>query len=218
MIAFARDRFGGNPLFPRKHFELPGAVSLDSSREVLRSGYKLAIDSSQNPTIDIAIPLIVAQSKEQILPTFYRLLDFVAGRKAHVEFFVDSFTQEDHNARTSLWTPEINPRDLKKTLRQYEDLMLNDGHHAYAVAIPSAGIEIQLDDHKLILIYADSDKIQVKLTEFLEHVGIDHDPTLPLIVDKDHHHHTQVHHRSAMEQLVRELGLSDAEENDVFDL
>lgn len=214
MIAFAKDRFGENPLFPGNHFELTDAVSLDSSRDTLRSGYKLGVREAIESDLDAPYPLIVAQSKERIMPTLYRLIEVAHQESSEVQFFVDSFTREDHNARTSLWTPEVSLVQVKKMLKQFEDLILNEGLHAYALRTPSGELEIQLDDHKLILIYAESDALVAKLACLLEDMGLTNDPILPLIIEKDHTHHSLIHHQTAMDQLIRALELSPAEEGD----
>lgn len=214
MIAFAKGGLGGSPLFPRNYFELPDAVSLDSSRDALRSGYTLANEIALDCTFQAEVPLIVAQSKERILSTLHQLVGFIGRIDPEVQFFVDTFIQEDHNARRSVWTPSIPPLKLINTLRHYEDLLLNDGYHAYAIAAPTTGVEIQLDDHKLILIYTASEHVRAELMAFLEDRGLTFDPTLPLITEKDHHHHTKAHHQSALEQLVKQLALSPTDDDD----
>ena len=213
MIAFAGNNFG-NPLFPRKYFELPDAVSLDNSREMLRSGYKIGRELGIESGLTPPYPLIVAQSKDRILPMLYQLTDFLLRDEPSVQFFVDTFTDEGHSTSTILANRDVAPLELISTLKKYEDLLLNDGVHSYAIATPSSDIEVQLDDHKLILIYAYSTETRANLRAFLNECGIAYDPELPLVIEQDHHHHTQYHHLTAINDLAVELRLSAEKRDD----
>ncbi len=211
MIAFAKDYNGRTPWFRRKDFELPGAISVRESRFVPQSGFLALDDVALEHSLSLR-GFIVAVTRDQILPTLKEILEVVAPGDNQLDFIVDSFSDDQHTQRSSKISEKVPRKMIEKTLESFKDLLLNDGHHAYAFSpVDDTPCEVQLDDHKLIIIYYRDNDLGELLQGLLAERGLDKHPSLSTVLDVEHVHNSEHHHKNASEQLERILDLKPLE-------
>lgn len=207
MIAFARDFDGQNPLFPKRSFELTDAVEVHDSRFFLESGYMTF--QTEVPDLELQVPgILAAQTRHRIIPSLLALLDIINPANASFDLVIDSFISEDHKDRTSKIRDNIPPKQLKSVISSYQDLLLNDGTKAFAIASQQGECEVQLDDHKLMIIYFPEQKTGLLVEETLKRFGLQYSPQLPTVLDVDHSHKNKIHHRDALNQLESTLNMT----------
>jgi hypothetical protein len=155
--------------------------------------------------------LMVAATKDQILPTLKEVLEVVAPGDNQLDFIVDSFSDDGHTSRISKIGEDVPRKKIEQILESFKDLLLNDGHHAYAFSPVNTACEVQLDDHKLIIIYYRDNDVGVLLQQLLGDLGLDKHPALSTVLDVKHLHESQNHHKNASEQLERLFDLKPLE-------
>lgn len=207
MIAFARDFDGQNPLFPKRSFELTDAVEVHDSRFFLESGYTTF--QSEFPELELQVPgILAAQTRHRIIPSLIALLDIINPPNARFDLVIDSFITEDHKDRTSKMRENIPPDQMKSVIASYQDLLLNDGTRVFAIASQQGECEVQLDDHKLMIIYFSDQTIGKRIEETLKRFGLQNSPQLPTVLDVDHSHKNKIHHQEALNQLESRLKMT----------
>ena len=93
---------------------------------------------------------------------------------------------------------------LKSMLYDFEDMLTNDGCTGIAVLNPSAPLEVQFDEHKLLIVYGSN------LTPFehiLEEHGIYCSDELRFITEAEHVHSSSEEYMQEFEQLKTRLGM-----------
>jgi hypothetical protein len=86
---------------------------------------------------------------------------------------------------------------------EYEDLLLNDGCTAISTLNDRRGLEVQLDEHKILRIYGH------KLNPFrrvLRRYGLSKNPDLKLICDFPHFHHSTCRFQEEFQELAGCIG------------
>lgn len=154
--------------------------------------------------------VIAAVSKESILDIFYMMLDEISGEVIVV-------LESSHNSPQVANENEIEPDYfetvmdlvvLKSILIDYEDFMLEDG--LFGISVYNYGeednspIEVQLDEHSLLIGY--SEKVE-KFNQILEMHGLVCDEELELIIDNDHVHLSGPNFYEKFLSLKIELGV-----------
>jgi hypothetical protein len=131
-------------------FVLTEAVRPSYDLQVVpRQGYRHDVyrDDQNNTSVPV---LMGAATSEILFETFMDLLDPLG-------FEVDVVLETSHNRKTrdhvDLYREHIDMPVLKSILYDYEDLLLNDGCTGIAVLNPSAPLEVQFDEHKLLVVY-----------------------------------------------------------------
>ena len=89
----------------------------------------------------------------------------------------------------------------------FEDLLLNDGCTGVAVISTTEPMEVQFDEHKLLVVYA-GDLRPFEL--LLDEQGIARTDRLRLITEGEHMHSTDPRYRKQFEQLCYRLGVGKA--------
>src|SRR5262249_11076900 len=89
-------------------------------------------------------------------------------------------------------------------LCEFEDLLLNDGCTGIAVVAGDLqAVEVQFDEHKLLIVYAHD---LAPFEAIFEQQRIPRDDRLKLITESEHYHSTRPHHLTAFEELSTRLG------------
>ncbi|MGB7343112.1 MAG: hypothetical protein WBD20_02770 [Pirellulaceae bacterium] len=131
-------------------FELTNAVRPSYDLKVVpRQGYRHDeyIDESGQKT-----PVIMASaSGRYLMDLFLELIDEL-GDTVDVVLETSHQSGSDHQ---DLYREQIDMPVLKSMLLEHEDLLLNDGCTGIAVINPSKRQEVQLDEHKLLIMYGD---------------------------------------------------------------
>lgn len=146
-----------------------------------RSGFRR--DAYKDKETGVEIPVIMASaSRETLMDLFLALLDPLGDE---VDVVLETSHDRKKRGHDDLYREHIDLPVLKSTLCEFEDLLLNDGCTGIAVLNPSIPLEVQFDEHKLLIMYGQD------LDEFvhiLEDAGLEHDENLRFLTEAEHIH------------------------------
>jgi hypothetical protein len=95
---------------------------------------------------------------------------------------------------------------LESVLWDFEDLLLDDGCTGVAVMHPEAQLEVQLDEHKLLIVYAHN---RGPFERILARQGLGRDDRLRFISQAEHLHTSHTRFARRFDELVARLGAAD---------
>ena len=189
------DRYG--------NFRLTGAVRPSPELLVVpRQGYRR--DTYRGPKAELKVPVLAASvSAENLFDVFLDLLPPLGD-------VVDVVLETSHDAldgeHRDLIREEIDLPVLMSHFYDFEDLLLNDGCSGVAIIARGQPIEVQFDEHKLLIVYgADLRPFE----RVLRRAGVVRDDSLKLITEAEHLHSTDPEHAEAFDQLCCRLGVGE---------
>jgi hypothetical protein len=188
-------------------FRLTDAIRPALSLPVVpRQGFRQ--ETYRNPQAGLHVPVLAASvSRERLFEVFLELLDPLG---AVVDVVLESSHDPSPSAQHEFWRHHIDLPVLQSYLCDFEELLLNDGCTGLAIVSEEAPIELQFDEHKLLIIYASDLK---PFARILQAAGIARDDRMKLITEGEHMHSTDPRHLELFEQLCCRLGVSDAAEH-----
>ena len=168
---------------------------------VPRAGYRH--DAFVDPRTGGRLPaLVAAVSSERLFDTFLALLEPLGDM---VDCVVES-SHDEHGARRECHRDSIERTVLESTLCDFEELLLDDGCTAIAVMHPEQQLEVQLDEHKLLVVYAN---VRGPFERILRREGIARDDRLRVISQAEHLHTSHTRFTAVFDELVGRLGATD---------
>ncbi len=176
--------------------------------EAVRPGWQLDVvpqagfrhDAYIDPSSGARIPaLIAAVSSEDLFATFLELIEPLGDS---CDVILES-SHESATDRQELSREGIERLVLESMLWEYEDLLLNDGCASIAVLHPELSLEVQLDEHKLLVIYAQS---RQPFERILRGRGLERNDRIRFISQGEHLHTSHGRHTRQFEQLATRLG------------
>ena len=172
---------------------------------VPRQGYRTEVYSDAQAELSVPV-LAAAVSAEQLFDVFLDLLDPLGE-------VVDVVLETSHDTNGAdhrdLYRENIDLPVLQSYFCDFEHLLLNDGCTGVAVISASGPMEVQFDEHKLLVVYA---KDLRPFKRVMRRYGIPHDDALKLLTEAEHLHSTDDQHTQAFEQLCYRLGVGEAAE------
>lgn len=185
-------------------FELTDAVRPSFGLEVVpRQGFRHDVYRDEESRSDVPV-LMAAATKDQLLDTFMELLEPLGPT---VDVVLETSHGHSGGGHTDLYREHIDMPILQSILWDFEDLLANDGCTGVAVLNPRTPQEVQLDEHKLLIVYGSD------LSPY-ENVLIDHhvdcDETLRFITEAEHVHSTTDRYVEQFEELKMRLGMDGA--------
>ena len=184
-------------------FELTDAVRPAYDLEVVpKPGFRH--DVYQDRENGVQIPVVMASaSRETILELFFDLLDPLGDT---VDVVLETSHDRNNGSHLDLFREHIDLPVLKSILYDFEDLLLNDGCCGIAVLNPRMPLEVQFDEHKLLIAYGQD------LSSF-ENTLIDHsidcDEELKFITEAEHVHSSSDEYLDSFDQLKYRLGIDN---------
>jgi hypothetical protein len=178
--------------------------------EAVRPSYDLKIvpsqgyrhDSYQDEESKQHVPVLMASaSSEKLFEVFMDLLEPLG---QSVDVVLETSHNRERNGHVDLYREQIDMPVLKSMLYDFEEMLTNDGCTGIAVLNPSAPLEVQFDEHKLLIIYGQN------LTPFehiLEEHGILCSDELRFITEAEHVHSSSEEFMQEFEQLKTRLGM-----------
>lgn len=175
--------------------------------EAIRPGWQLDIvpragyrhDSYVDPRSGARLPAVVAAvSAENLFATFLELLEPLGDT-------CDVVLESSHDAATGqreLARDGVERLVLESLLWDFEDLLLNDGCTGIAVMHPEQPLEVQLDEHKLIVVYAAA---RGPFEQVLRARGLQRDDRLRLLSQGEHLHTSHARHARQFAELAGRL-------------
>lgn len=188
-------------------FQLTEAVRPSVDLQVVpRQGYR--VSTYCDPRTRLRVPVLgAAVSRESLFETFLALLEPLG---PEVDVVLETSHDSGGSSHRDLVREHIDLPVLTSHLCEFEDLLLNDGCAGVAVIARDEPIEVQFDEHKLLVVYARA------LDEFetvFRDAGVPRQDRLRLLIDGEHMHGSDPRHRAAFEQLCQRLGVSEAAEH-----
>jgi hypothetical protein len=172
---------------------------------VPRAGYR--IDTYRDPKSRLQVPVLAAAvSRESLFDTFLSLLEPLGE-------VVDVVLETSHHSRSGVHRDLLREHiDLPVLLSHFcdsEELLLHDGCTGVAVISTIAPMEVQFDEHKLLVVYAhDLEPFE----QILGNAGLPRDDRLKLITEGEHLHSTDQRFLDQFEKLCCRVGVGEPAE------
>jgi hypothetical protein len=173
---------------------------------VPRQGFR--VDVYHDARLGVRLPVLAAAvSRPQLFDTFLALL---APLGDEVHAILETSHHGTGAQHQDLHRRHIDLPVLMSHFCDYEDLLLNDGCTGVAVLARGEPMEVQLDEHKLLIIYA---RDLAPFEDILSASGIRRDDALRLITEGPHLHSTDPQYFQQFEQLCYRLGIGEPAEH-----
>lgn len=187
-------------------FWLTDAVRPSLDRQVVpRQGYR--IETYRDRKAGFQVPVLAAAvSREQLFEVFLELLDPLGDV---VDLVLETSHECEGGRHRDLFREAIDLPVLKSHCCDYEELLLHDGCTGLAVLSTESPMEVQFDEHKLLIVYAAD---VTAFAEVLDRYDIPRNDKLKLITEGEHLHSTNPRYHDEFEQLAYRLGVGTAVE------
>jgi hypothetical protein len=188
-------------------FWLTNAIRPSLDRQVIpRQGFR--VETYRDPKANLQVPVLAASvSREQLFDVFLDLLDPLG---EVVDVVLETSHDSDGAQHRDLYREGIDLPVLKSHLCDFEELLLHDGCTGVAVLSTTGPMEVQFDEHKLLVVYAADLR---PFQQVLRGYGVRRDDRLKLITEGEHLHSTDPDHREVFEQLCYRIGVGEAAEH-----
>jgi len=161
-------------------------------------------DKYRDRETGIEIPvLMAAASKEVVLDLFIDLLDPLG---ESVDIVLESSHDQSAGHHLDLGREHIDLPVLKSVLYDFEDILLDDGCTGLAVLNPRIPMEIQFDEHKLLIIYGQELSV---FEHTLADYGIACSDDMKFITEAEHVHSSSDEFSDRFDQMKYRLGIDD---------
>ena len=172
---------------------------------VPREGFR--VDVYRDPKARLEVPVLAAAvSAERLFDTF---LDLLRPLGDTVDVVLETSHHTKGAGHRDLFREQIDLPVLMSHFCEFEDLLLNDGCAGVAVIGASGPMEVQFDEHKLLVVYAANLE---PFSAILESNGIGRDDTLKLVSEGEHLHSSDPRFRAEFDQLAYRLGVEQGVE------
>jgi hypothetical protein len=188
-------------------FWLTDAIRPSLDRQVVpRQGFR--IDTYRDKRAGLQVPVLAASvSRERLFEVFLDLLDPLGDV---VDVVLETSHESEGSSHHDLYREHIDLPVLKSNLCDFEDLLLHDGCTGVAVVSGERPMEVQFDEHKLLVVYARDLR---PFQEILKNAGVDRNDRMRLITEGEHLHSTDQRYFAAFGQLCYRLGVGEAAEH-----
>ncbi len=181
-------------------FELTDAIRPSYDLQVVpRQGFRF--DEYVDDQSQIRTPVIMAAAtRQRVMDLFLELID-------HLGPVVDVVLETSHHFapnQPDLYREHIDIPVLKSIVLDHEDLLLNDGCTGIAVINPARRQEVQLDEHKLLIIYG---RPLEQFERTLIAADVYPDESIRFITEAEHVHSSSEAYYDQFNQLKQRLGM-----------
>ena len=167
-----------------------------------RQGFRL--DTFRDARAGLAVPVLAAAvSKEKLFDLF---LDLLVPLGEVVDLVLETSHANEGASHRDLFREGIDLPVLQSCFLDFEDLLLNDGCTGAAVISTAGPMEVQFDEHKLLVVYARDLK---PFERVLFRHGVARDDGLKLITEGEHLHSTDPRHAEEFERLCCRVGAGE---------
>jgi hypothetical protein len=171
-----------------------------------QQGFRIDIYKDDKAGIEVPV-LVAAVSREQLFDVFLDLLDPLG---ESVDVVLETSHADNSAEHQDLHREQIDLPVLKSHCCDYEELLLHDGCTGMAVISDNGPMEVQFDEHKLLVIYAQDLE---PFERVLRQAGIERNDELKLITEGEHMHSTEPHFADLFEQLCYRIGVGEVAEH-----
>lgn len=185
------------------NFTLTDAVRPSYDLQVIpEAGYRHDVFHDRETGIEIPV-LLAAASREHIFDLFLDLLDPLGDQ---VDVVLETSHDRDSGDHDDLYREHIDLPVLKSVLCDFEDLLLDDGCAGVAALNPQRPLEIQFDEHKLLVMYGSNVN---EFVPILAQYGLHASEEIRFITEAEHVHSSSEEFGHQFEQLRFRLGIDD---------
>jgi hypothetical protein len=182
-------------------FELSDAVRPSYDLEVVPSaGYRHDVYRDEENRANVPV-LMAAVSRDRMMDSFMALIERLGDV---VDVVLETSHTNQSHGHTDLYREHIDMPILQSTLWDFEDLLTNDGCTGIAVLNPTIPQEVQLDEHKLLIVYGKDLKAYEKV---LAESRVPCREDMRFITEAEHVHSTCERYVEEFEQLKMRLGM-----------
>jgi hypothetical protein len=182
---------------------LTDAVRPSFDLEVVpRAGYRH--DKYTDDRTGVDIPVIMASaSREDVFDLFMDLIDEIG---TEVDVVLETSHEKTSGRHQDLYREHIDLPILKSTLYDFEEMLLNDGCTGIAVLNPRIPVEVQFDEHKLLIIYGHDVR---QFEAVLANHGLECDEQMKFITEAEHVHSSSQEFARQFDELRYRLGIDE---------
>ncbi|MFN5531969.1 MAG: hypothetical protein ACK5V1_04535 [Planctomycetaceae bacterium] len=186
-------------------FELSDAIRPSVDLQIIpRAGFRR--DSYRDKQTGVEIPvLMAAASKDELFDLFLSMLDPLGDE---VDVVLETSHDRGKKGHNDLYREHIDLPVLKSTLCDFEHLLLNDGCAGVAVLNPRIPLEVQFDEHKLLIVYGQE---LGEFEEILQYAGLEHDDNLRFLTEAEHIHSSSDELSEEFNRLRYELAIEESD-------
>jgi hypothetical protein len=166
------------------------------------AGYRHDAYRDKESGIDIPV-MMASASREHLLDLFMDLLDPLGNE---VDVVLETSHERTSRGHDDLYREQIDLPVLKSILYDFEDVLLDDGCTGIAVLNPNIPLEVQFDEHKLVIIYGQDLE---DFEEVLNASRIPCDDSMKFITEAEHVHSSSDEFARRFEELKYRLGLEE---------
>jgi hypothetical protein len=188
-------------------FQLTDAIRPSLDLQVVpREGYR--IDTYRDAKVGLKVPVLAASiSRECLFEIFLALLPPLG---EVVDVVLETSHNSEKGVHRDLIREEIDRPVLESHFCDYENLLLNDGCTGVAVIGTHEPMEVQFDEHKLLIIYA---HCLDPFERIVCRAGVHRNDHLKLITEGEHLHTTDPRYAGEFEQFCYRLGIGTPAEH-----
>jgi hypothetical protein len=166
-------------------------------------GYRLETYRGRKPGLCIPA-LAAAVSRERLFDLFLRLLEPLG---EVVDVVLETSHASTGDRHRDLRRSHIDRPVLESYICEFEDLLLNDGCTGVAVIATDRPMEVQFDEHKLLLCYA---RDRRPFRRVLRDAGVPRRQDLQLICEGAHLHNSRPEYARQFRDLALRLGVGES--------
>lgn len=173
---------------------------------VPRQGFR--VDVYRDARVGLRVPVLAAAiSREQLFDVFLALLPPLGDA---VNVILETSHHSDKGGHKDLCRDHIDLPVLMSHFCDFEDLLLNDGCTGVAILARGGPMEVQFDEHKLLVVYA---RDLTPFEDILRGFDVPRNDALRLITEGEHLHSSDPQHFEQFEQLCFRLGIGELAEH-----
>jgi hypothetical protein len=165
-----------------------------------RQGFRTEVYRDARAGLQVPV-LAAAVSKEKLFDVFLDLLDPLG---EVVDLVLETSHASEGATHRDLLREHIDLPVLQSCFLDFENLLLNDGCTGSAVISTAEPMEVQFDEHKLLVVYA---RNLAPFEAVLRRHGVAQDDRLKLITEGEHLHATAPGHEEEFERLCCRVGV-----------
>ncbi|QDT35684.1 hypothetical protein [Stratiformator vulcanicus] len=184
-------------------FTLTDAVRPSYDLQVVpRAGYRHDTFTDRENGVNIPV-LMAAASREVVFDLF---MDLLGPLGEEVDVVLETSHDKSNNSHHDLYRDHIDLPVLRSTMYDFEESILDDGCLGIAALNPRIPLEVQLDEHKLLIVYGqDLEEFEETFREY----GLKRDDELKFITEAEHVHSSTDDLQDEFTQLKYRLGVED---------
>lgn len=161
-------------------------------------------DCYEDDEAGIRVPVIIAsQTRERLFDLF---IDLLSPLGEQVDVVLETSHQSGGKTHQDLNREGIDLPILKSLLYDFEELLMNDGCTGIAILNPQIPLEVQFDEHKLLVLYGHELEA---FEDILEEHRLPQSETIRFVTEGEHVHSSSEEYAAEFEEFRYRLGVDD---------